>query len=446
MILKPFQQVAVGRILKHRKLALFAEQGCGKTYITMGVLEVLAATQAVTALLVVPLANLVTTWQRSIQRELPQYEIHGDWDSFRKSKHHHRVLLINYEQILDRKYTKKLVKYEWDVIVYDESQRLKSRGTRAGRAAKRFKHGEYRLALSGTPIDDDPMDLWAQLRFVDEDVLGARWSDFERRWLKPTGYMGYKRMFRMELLPQFLETIAPVVMRIRKEDVLDLPAMRIIRSEVSLLGDQARLYRELDEEMVTHLRDGTEIVADMEITKLVRLQQIVGGFLTVGDRRVKVGRAKQRRLARILRRERKSGPIVVFTKYKDELEDAVEIAERLDLRVATVSGANKKTRVSVITRFQAGEIDVLVCQIKAGGVGLDLQNACVGVVYSATFSSIDFEQAVARLHRMGQTREVRIYMVCATNTVDNTIHLALKVKKRTAEQVLDSNPRRKIQP
>lgn len=437
--LRDYQHRAMEFCLTRRRTCIFAEQGLGKTRILCGVIERLTS-PTFTALLIVPLVNLQSTWVHTIETFLPGISICRTWEEFKKTKGS-RVLLLNYEAVRG-KLTRKLIKFSWTLIAYDEAHRLKKRSSKASRASARFKSGgTYRVALTGTPVEQAPQDLWAILRFVDPDVLGTSWSDFDEKWLRPCGFMGYDRKFKEKLLPKFLDLVSPVFMRLTKKDVGNLPPMSIVAWPVDLLGQQARVYRELDRDMVTTLDDGTEVMASLEITKLVRLQQVIGGFIRVDGRSIRVGRAKVRMMRRIVAREEL--PIVIFVKYREELEDVVaELTPKY--RVAVIRGGKKgdrKHRATIIEKFQGGEYDVLVCMIKAGGVGIDLFRACVAIVYSATFSSIDWEQAISRIHRIGQTRPVRIYLIPGRmpdrKTVDDTIRLMIATKRTVSQQVLD---------
>jgi SNF2 family DNA or RNA helicase len=447
--LDDYQQHAVRFCCERSGAAVFAEQGTGKTWILAGVIEHLIQrySQRFVGLVVVPLANIETTWARTLREQLPQLTVSRSWDDFKRVGHR-GLLLVHYEAL--PKIIKRLQKREWHLIAYDESQRLKARGTKASRTAKRFQGGDHRVILSGTPIEQAPQDLWAQFRFCLPHVLGTVWEDFKLRWLKETGYMGYELKFRMELLPKFLKLIEPHILRVKKADVLDLPPMRLIRAPVELLGQQRRVYDDLDRDMVTEV-DGRTITADLAITELVRLQQVCGGFVrtdpTEDDRAkvadtkrkpkgkvVYVGQAKAAKLRSILRREVR--PTVIFCKYKEELQQIIDAISEGE-RVGIIRGKLKKHRTATVEAFQRGEIDVLVCQIRAGGVGLDLQRACVAIVYSTTFSFIDFDQAIARLHRRGQTQPVRIWLIFARNTVDELIYEAIVSKQLVSEQVLN---------
>lgn len=451
--------------------ALFLEQGVGKTWIAGGIVEWHMGPDdgPMSALLVVPLANLETTWHRLLS-QIDGLAVCRTWEEFkaakpRKGPQRHRLLLINYEKV--RKLVKRMKKVEWSLIVYDESQRLKGRGSKQSRDADRLD-ADHRVLLSGTPIEQAPEDLWGQFRFAMPELLGHRWKDFESKWMYKTGFMGKERVFRQEMMPEFLELIQPHILRITKEEVLDMPPVKYIRQGVPLLGDQLRVYTELTRDMMSTLGD-REITCNMAVTQLVRQQQVCGGFVRVDPTEAEkiaaleesertgeeikppkgpvlpVGRAKLRRLQSVLSEEAGNGPFVIFCQYKWELAAIVALLHRNSLRVGVIQGARgkggKKKRVETVDAFQRGELDALVCQIRAGGVGLDLQTACVGIFYSATWSWIDFDQAVSRLHRSGQTRPVRFHLLFCQNTVDELVYEALLMKRSVTELILSRSKR-----
>lgn len=447
-----FQRPVVEFAASRPGAALFPEQGCGKTYITAGLVERLIVARRFVGLCVVPLANVETTWARTLAK-VAELNVCRTWDDFKKTAEP-KLLLLHYEAFRGN-LVKRIVKRHWTLVAFDESQRLKARGSDASRAAARFRDVDHRVILSGTPVEQSPQDLWAQFRFALPDVLGTTWSTFKDRWLRETGFMGYKLEFREHLLPRFLKLIRPHMYRVTKSQVLDLPPLTYKRWTVEMLGDQARVYREVTDDLIADVGDRT-VTCGMAITQLIRQQQIVGGFVRVDptadelelaaleERRprapvVRLGGAKIRCLKRILRRVEL--PAVVFCKYKWEVDAVARACAHL--RVGLVTGKSRRTRVATIDAFQAGELDVLVCQIRAGGVGIDLFRACEVVFYSYTFSSIDFDQAVCRVHRNGQTRAVRVHLIQAANTVDEDIWSALIAKKSVVEAILDRSPRRR---
>lgn len=449
--LYPFQREAVEWALGKPGVAMFPEQGCGKTYITAALVEQSIAARRFVGLCVVPLANVETTWVRTLSK-IEGLTICREWGEFKKASEP-KLLLLHYEAFRGN-LVKRAIKRHWTMVVFDESQRLKARGSAASRAAGRFKDVAHRVILSGTPIEQAPQDLWAQFRFALPDVLGKKWGSFKRLWLYETGFMGYKVKFRPEMMERFLNKIEPHIYRVTAEQVLDLPPLRFRRWTVEMMGDQARVYREVTRDMASEIGDRV-VTCGLAITQLIRQQQIAGGFVRVdptpeelelaaAEKRrprapvVRLGGAKIRCLRRILARV--ALPVVVFCKYKWEVRACARACAHL--RVGYVTGGKRKTRTATIDAFQAGEIDALICQIKAGGVGIDLFRACEAVFYSYTFSSIDFYQAVKRLHRNGQTREVTIHLIQAAKTVDKRIWSRLIAKKTIVASILDRQPRR----
>ena len=433
------QKAAVEWLWPKMGAGLFAEQGVGKTWIALGLIERLIRSQGdVEVLLVGTLTNLKSTWLATIQEQLAGVYVAEDWVEF-KTLPKPRIFLKHYEGV--KPLIKRLKKHRWSLVVMDETQRLNSRGSRQSRDARLLRFQSRRLALSGTPIEQSPMDVWAQMRFIEPECFGDRWADFEAQYIERCGYMGYERRFREGLLPEFLERLKPYCLRIELKDVVDVKSQFHIE-RFDLLGEQARLYRELDEKMVTRYQ-GQRVMTPLRISTLIRLQQITGGFLTLEDGTVaSIGQAKMRRLRSLIRSGKVKPPFVVFCRYTAEVEAvATEIKNHFNrvevLWGKTGRGKDKsKVRAELNKRFQSGEIDVLVCQNKTGGVGIDLFRAGYAILYSLGFSYIDWSQILSRLLRRGQTKEVIFYYLCANGTIDEDINQAIEQKGNTAEVVL----------
>lgn len=435
----PNQKPAADFVLRTKTAGLFAEQGTGKTWITAAVTEQLLDDDF-NAMFVVPLTNLETTWETMFDR-FPfstGITVARDWETYKKARCP-KILLIHYEGMSVNRLDKKITKHPWKLVVFDESQKIKSRGSRQSRIAGRIKNADRRIILSGTPFDDltdDPQEIWAQMRFLNPDVFGRRWRDYEDDYLRRSGYMGYKRAFRKGKLAEVLAEVEPYVLRLELEDVVKLPPISYIDKPVLLLGQQSRMYQEMERDMVTSFSDST-ISSELAITQLVKLQQICGGFIKDDEEEIHgIGRAKLRKLKSIVKRN--DFPLVIFAKYSYEVAQIASELSGGNVRISTIEGKNRKTRTQTIRDFQNGKIDILVAQVKTGGVGIDLQTACVAIFYSTTFSFIDFEQAVARLHRAGQTRPVKIYLLYAKNTVDKLIFEAILLKRSVSETVLST--------
>jgi SNF2 family DNA or RNA helicase len=448
-----YQKEAVEFVLRVKTAALVFEQGTGKTWIATGVIEALADNRF-SGLLVVPLNNLETTWLATLSAQVPQVKLCRSLDELKKAPCP-RLLIVHYEAL--PKIVDKVRKLEWDLIAYDESQRLRQRSSLTSRTASKLKHcGSHRIILTGTPLDKAPQEFWAQFRFLNVSVFGDRWKDFEDYYIEPLnfdlskyrpGSMAWRRLmkqkqiaerrrrFDQRKLPEFLEEVSPYCMSVKARDVLDLPGLMIHESPVRLRGVQRQIYEELENDLVTYLSASSSITAPLRVTQIVKLRQVCGGFVLddAGDP-VTVGLAKLRRVSSLIKRVEL--PVVIFCCYTEEV---LAISEELvGLRVETLTGRTKKQdRPELIRRFQGGEIDVLVCQIKTGGVGIDLYRASVAIIYSLPYSYIDYAQAIKRIHRRGQEKDCDVFLLYAEGTVDEDCLLAIKRKGKVTDMVLD---------
>lgn len=417
-------------------------------------------------LLVVPLANLESTWVKFLRAQLRHVPVYRTWEAF-KIAPAPKLLLQHYEALTEKRLIEKLRKVKYTFIGYDESQRLKNRSSLTSRIASKLRNSaEYKLILSGTPIEENPSDLWAQFRFLNPQVFGERWKDFDEEFLEPIDadlqqrfeetkpgsfkwklimrqmrIANNKRDFDFDQLDEFLSRIDPYSMRVTNA-VLNLPPCHVHEVRVRLRGEQRRIYRDVARDMVASVGSGT-ITAPLRVTQLGRLHQISGGHVVDDDGNThEVGRSKLRALKRLVLTSRK--PLVVFCRYLEEIWAIRDALAGLVGRIETLTGkTKKKDRGQLIADFQAGLIQVLVCQIKTGGVGIDLYRASIGIFYSSTYSYIDFEQARARLHRRGQESEVHLFLIIAVDTVDEDIYSAILSKRRTTSKVLIQLERRR---
>lgn len=436
--LKPKQQQAVLKFMSQRRLCLFFEQRTGKTYVTLGIIDQLEPDDV---LLVVPLTNKETTWSTKLEEFLPQYTICRTWPEFKAAKGQ-RIFLIHYDAL--RSVIRYVCKRQWGLVVFDESQRLKARASAASRAANRLRTQANKLLLSGTPMDGKEIDIWAQMRFVNEDVLGLKWASFVRRYCKKTGYKGYKIKFRDNLRGKFLAALEPWCIRVTKEDVGIVRARQHI-IPVHMFGAQLRSYREMEREGVTRI-NGARSMAPMTMTKLIRCHQIASGFIATDDGEIHhVGRAKERKLRQLISPNK--FPIVVFCKYREEMKIIEAVLREFSNSGAILSGAVKdrkikKPRTEMIQALQRGDLDWLICQIRTGGVGTDLYTARQAIVYSMAYSFIDHDQMISRLESYDQDGVAEFFLLVCRNTVDEDIVEAISSKRVVTEVVMDRLRRR----
>lgn len=448
----PEQKKAVRFVLRNSGTNLFFDQGTGKTHVTLGVMDEESRDVSNYQAIVVCLkTNLFTTWVDKATKLVPHINIATDFVTF-KTLPFPRALFINYEQTNNKRLRGQLGRVRWTFAAFDEAQRLKKRSSLSSRFARMLRDVPRRVAMSGTPFDKNPTDMWAICQFVDKTLFGDKWKDFFKKYLKKAGFMGYGHKFRTKSLEEkFVDIVARVTLRVDRK-ILNLKGSHMERVKFDLEPVQRKFYNRLEKKLVVEFDGETEkriISTPMKATLQMKLHQITGGFIKDDEGEIhQVGRAKLRALRDTLDKIDKT-PVAIFYVYKEEGDWIVKLLERMYHRVARIHGKVKDTkrvraRSDIIDAFQAGQVDALAIQQRTGGVGVDLFTGSVGIFYSSTHSWIDFEQAKSRFERHGQENYVDFFYLMARNTVDEDRYDAVSKKSKLNEVTFRRLKRRNI--
>ncbi len=352
------------------------------------------------------------------------------------------VAVINYDAVWRLPMATTLMGEQWDLVVCDESHRIKSvRGRASSFMAKLGRLAGKRVCLTGTPFAHSPLDIWAQYRFLEPQIYGRSFVAFRNHYAvmgghhvngRPVQVLGFTN------LDELHEKFYSIAQRVSKSDVLDLPPVTHQMREVELGTDARRVYDDLEKYFVAEVKDGT-IVASNAMVNLLRLQQITGGHATVEDDdgrkntfRLGLDMAKANEVRDILDDLPNNEPAVVYCWFKADMAATRRAIEGVGRTPYELSGAKKE--LADWQNATGGE--VLVVQIQAGSVGIDLTRAAYCVYYSQTLSLAEYEQSLARLNRPGQTRSVTYIHLIAKRTVDVKIRRALAARKDVIESIL----------
>lgn len=460
--LRRHQRTGTEAIVSTAGYAAFFEQRTGKTWVTGAVLEV-ERDDNHDVLLVGPLTNLESTWGKFLAEKIVWFSVHRDLKSYdahrKKYPDGFRILLLNPEQVTPIR--DKLRRRKWDRMIWDEAQRLKNRSSQSSRdAALIGRSARKRLALTGTPMDADPKDLWAIMRFVAPNALGDVWKDFNEEYLvqptidlsKARGEIQRRKMIlahqiasrkapiREDMIDQLADRVAPHAGRITKEDAgIERARVKVVKFDLD--EHEEKQYRQLEKKMVvTH--KGVVIKTPLKITKIGKLQQMTGGHIKDEDGEVhRIGTSKRRALRRLLTSFVEPGtPFVIFCKFVWE----VHMIHRMLSRSGYGEGASlwgkvkdtkkEKHRTNMLLAFQRGEIPWIVAQQKTGGVGVDLYRSRLFFVYSMGHSYIDYDQMVSRGDFLEQDGAADFFILAARKTIDTDIVVSVKAKRSITEQ------------
>lgn len=422
------------------------EQGTGKTLTTIAFLQYLFSEHGVRQALVVCPLTVVDVWVDQIRQHWvappPTYSILDNvYDRVLMAMP--GIFLVNYERAL--RLRKLLWRVEFDVVIVDESHRIKNHASKQSKAIAKLQ-GDIRLILTGTPIGNSPLDLWAQFRFLDPNALDPTISTFREDFCQKGGFMGLKWVFRKNKEKELMSIVNRYAFRMTKEKAFDLPPEVTLTRHFDLSAAERKAYDTLVDDLVLST-EGFTVTTPLVVTQLMKLRQITGGFVKDDNAANQyLGDSKLQALQDYLKNDLPEGDrFVVFCVFKQEIHAIQELFKRLKLRFGTISGSVEAAeRTQTIKKLGEHELDGVICQISAGSVGIDLTAANHSIFYSTDFSFINYYQARARVHRHGQKKKSTHLHLIAKKTIDGTCYQALLDKADVADRALSQLRKERI--
>lgn len=371
------------------------------------------------------------------------------------------VLLISYSAFMTdmgKKVVREFLTKRRTLYVLDESHNIKTpKAKRTQAICRSAPLATYRRILTGTPIAQGPFDLYSQIRFLDENfwkrkgIGGAvEFRQYFGEWLtrdevrRRLGYdPGYDRLIRYRNLDQLSEWLGEISDRVTKDEVLDLPPKLYSKRYFDMSPAQRALYEQMEEELAVTLKSGDVVEGQLPIVLLLRLQQILCGYLPT-DREeeptVKIEDKNSRIGIMESIRDEQSRPAIVWARFREDINQLMDLlgdeAVRYDGAVdEDEAELNKK-------KFQAGDAKWFVGTAAKGGPGLTLTQAKTVVYYSNSFKLVDRLQSEDRAHRAGMDEHpVNIIDLAVPDTIDEKIIANLRSKVDIASQVTGDNLR-----
>ena len=341
------------------------------------------------------------------------------------------VLVINHESLWREPFGSWAMRQQWELVVVDESHRMKAPGGKLSMYLARLRdRAARRGCLTGTPMPHSPLDVYAQYRFLDPGIFGTSYQRFKMRYAQMGGYLNHQ-VVAYQNQDELAERFGSIAYRVKAGEVLDLPPFQHITRTCTLSHEEAKVYASLASELIAQVREGI-VTASNALVKLLRLQQVCSGYVKLDDgAEVLVGTTKRAMLADVLEDLPQREPLVVFCRFRHDLDSIAEVCRDAGRSCAELSG-----RRNELAHWQDGGADVLAVQIQSGGVGIDLTRARYAIYFSTSWSLGEYEQSLARVHRPGQERPVIYIHLPAKGTVDEVVYKALERKRDVIEAVL----------
>ncbi len=361
---------------------------------------------------------------------------------------HLKVAVINYESVWREGIFEALQDYDADMIIADESQRIKTFDTAQSKAMHVLgDRARYKLILSGTPVQNEAVDIFSQYRFLDPTVFGYNFYTFRGRYAIMGGF-NQKQIVGYRDLDTLIRKEMSVAYRVTKEEALDLPEQTFEKRYVTLDSKERNIYDRLRRDSFAELEDGGTVTATTVLTKLLRLQQFTGGFLVEDDTANPklVSRGKLNALEDILQDYVVEGKkkLVIFARFLAEIHEIEKLCDKVlgkgGMKSVSVYGEIKKeARGDIIRQFQTDpKTMVIVGQIDTLGVGVTLTAADTCVYYSVNWNYATYDQSLSRIHRIGQKNHCLYIHLIAEKTIDETVLQALAKKEDLAKTVVDN--------
>jgi len=399
--------------------ALLADDmGLGKT------LQALCAFETPT--LVVCPASVLFNWARELERFRPDLRVHTFHGAQRALDPRADVTLTTYATM--RSSIELLSARTWDTVVLDEAQTIKNPDSQVARAAFALK-ARFRIALTGTPVENRLSDVWSIFHFLARGYLGGR-SDFDERYGKPIAEGNREAVERLRA------RLKPLMLRRLKRDVVkELPPRTDVVLRCTLDGDERALYDGVraatQRDIVESLDAGGSVIAALEA--LLRLRQAAcHPALLPGQRAARS--SKLDLLSETLEEAVSEGhKALVFSQWTSLLDLVEPELTKLGIRFVRLDGSTRD-RGAVVSAFQDDPgTSVMLLSLKAGGTGLNLTAADHVFLLDPWWNPAAEDQAADRAHRIGQDRPVLVHRLVAEDTVEERI-LALQEQKRALAQ------------
>lgn len=280
---------------------------------------------------------------------------------------------------------------------------------------------------------NSPLDVYGQYRFLDDRIFGTRFADFRNRYAVMGGFEN-RQVIRWINGDELRHKIRQVAYEVKTREVLDLPP-EIDRPLYLNLSDKAQgIYHRLRKDSMAELNGQSLTIANV-LVKLLRLQQLTSGcFQTDNQEQLLVDSTKRLALEEWLEELPPQEPAVIFCRFHFDIQIIREACKNVGRRVLELSGETDD-----LERWQSlRDGTVLIVQIQAGSLGIDLTRAAYALYYNHTFSLGEYDQSRARLVRPGQTRPVVFTHLLMRGTVDMLIFRALKNKTNIVEQIMQN--------
>lgn len=434
--LRPYQEEGYRWMFRLAKAQLGAcladDMGLGKTVQT---LALLCKRQTQGPALVVAPASVVRNWIDETQRFAPKLksvdlsELRHDFDSEALGA---KDLVVTSYGIMTKE-IEQLEQCTFATIVFDEAHALKNWGTRRTQAAARLS-GDFRLGLTGTPVENHVGEIWSLFQILVPGLLGTK-KQFEAKYSLPAGgAIPDTKALRAQLEPFLLR-------RTKSQVLTELPELNESVLKVVPSAKEAAFYQALQKSALKACQEqeaGNKPDKRLKVlAEISRLRQAAVDPRLIDELLGPEGEKIQLLIRKLVALQKEGHRALVFTQFLGSLALVRDALEQAGIEYFELTGSTPpKKRAKLIDAFQAGNADVFLISLRAGGVGVNLTGADYVFHLDPWWNPAVEDQATARAHRMGQTSAVQVYRLITAGTIEEKITQMHELKRGLAEDLL----------
>lgn len=469
--LRKYQQDALDKLRNTEKKALFDEMGLGKTFTAIALdhwhrldtvyeqdprnLDIAKTYGQGKTLIVAPLTGVLDSWERHLhefykpsedeplgivkinpkkRQEFLDCVEDGRYDFY----------LIHWDGLSK---IPQLQNYKWLHVIADEAHKIKNNKTNRTKALKYIKKVKYKTAITGTPYQNDPAEIWSIIDWLykskrEKDaqfgkdfarILNSYWRFFETFTEHYYDYLGYLHITGSNNESLLQEKIEPFTVRRTKQFAMPhLPAKQYQQYRIDLGTQQRKNYDAMKKQMVTFLDNDEPLVAPVVLAQIQRLQQFAIGTPALNEYgsvyALDKPSAKVDFLLELI--SSTDEQIVIFSQFSKAIYLAASQLDNNHISNVVLTGDTPDSAVTpAIDYFQEGKAKCFLATIETGGEGIDLFAASTVIFLDRAWNPSQNEQAEDRLHREGQTKSVNVIDIIANNTIDETKEQTLENKE-----------------
>jgi len=462
---KPYahQEEALQRSHDKKNFAYFMEMGCGKSKVLIDNIYWLCQNKLIDTAIIVAPKGVYMNW---VNNEIPIHMLE-DMDpeiylwkanptrNEKKrltegvtNRNKFRILVMNIESFVTKKapvFLESFTHRSEFLLAIDESTTIKNPKAKRTKAIVKFgETAKYKRILTGSPITQSPLDLYSQCAFLNKRLLGydSYWS-FQGRFAvikqQRMGSHSFNQVVGYKNLDELTQKLKIFAHRTTKKEALDLPEKIYTTRQVELTSTQQEHYQSMKKTSVIFLEKGEMVTAPEVMTRLLRLQQLLCGYLVSDDgETIELANNRIKVMMEVI--EEMTGKVIIWSRFRHDIKKI-----KSELFKAYGSGSvvtyygdtTQEDRDSAIHNFQTNpETRFFVSNAQTGGRGITLTAASNVIYYSNDFNLESRKQSEDRCHRIGQHKPVLYVDLVCPNTVDVHIVKSLVEKDKIANKTL----------